>query len=283
MYIVAADGQTDSIQPVWFALSLAVAAAAASGLGVFRRRGIVGPTRLQAEESSRPLVMAIGGGLAVWAFVSSAAVMLVKRRPIADSDLVLGDLIGRIAAIATMLFLVAKPRRMGISLGQIPMGLFKAMLGLVVVVPLMMLSLVLTESLWQLLHYDGTHIHEALQMLGSDTDFRQRAPLLISIVIAAPISEELFFRGCVQTLLGHWLGPPSAAKARWLAIVLTSILFAMVHPWWSWPPIFVLAVCLGYAYERTGNLWTSIALHAAFNAAEVTIFLNMSTAAVHRL
>ena len=39
------------------------------------------------------------------------------------------------------------------------------------------------------------------------------------------------------------------------------------------PPIFILSMCLGYAYERTKNLWTSIIVHASFNAASVAMFL----------
>ena len=38
-------------------------------------------------------------------------------------------------------------------------------------------------------------------------------------------------------------------------------------------PIFVLSLCLGYAYERTRNLWVPIFMHAAFNASSVVMFL----------
>jgi membrane protease YdiL (CAAX protease family) len=41
-----------------------------------------------------------------------------------------------------------------------------------------------------------------------------------------------------------------------------------------WPPIFFLAICLGYAYERTGSLWTSIVMHSLFNATSTYLFLN---------
>jgi membrane protease YdiL (CAAX protease family) len=69
--------------------------------------------------------------------------------------------------------------------------------------------------------------------------------------------------------------PPPAPSAwhTWGAILITSLLFAMVHPLWSAPIIFVLAVGLGYAYELTGNLWVSITIHAAFNSLSTAIFL----------
>ncbi len=60
---------------------------------------------------------------------------------------------------------------------------------------------------------------------------------------------------------------------RWIAIITTSCLFAGVHEMWTWPAIFVLSVCLGYAYERTGNLWVPIAIHLAFNSVSTALFL----------
>ena len=57
-----------------------------------------------------------------------------------------------------------------------------------------------------------------------------------------------------------------SAPARWFGIVLTSILFAALHEPWSIPLILLLSLALGYLYERTGNLWTSITVHFGFNA-----------------
>ena len=66
-----------------------------------------------------------------------------------------------------------------------------------------------------------------------------------------------------------------SARARWQAVLLTSLAFALFHPLWMAPLIFVLAICLGYAYERTGNLWVTIAMHAIFNTCNTLIFLNL--------
>lgn len=63
---------------------------------------------------------------------------------------------------------------------------------------------------------------------------------------------------------------------RWLAIGLTSMLFAVVHEMWTWPAIFILSVCLGYAYERTGNLWVPIFIHLAFNTVSTVLFLSQA-------
>lgn len=66
---------------------------------------------------------------------------------------------------------------------------------------------------------------------------------------------------------------PPAAKFRWMGIALTSLMFAALHEPWSIPLIFLLAVGLGYLYERTGNLWTSITVHWGFNSFNLLVVL----------
>jgi membrane protease YdiL (CAAX protease family) len=35
----------------------------------------------------------------------------------------------------------------------------------------------------------------------------------------------------------------------------------------------VLSLCLGYAYERTGNLWAVMTMHAMFNTTSTVLYL----------
>jgi membrane protease YdiL (CAAX protease family) len=107
--------------------------------------------------------------------------------------------------------------------------------------------------------------------------FRQASPLalaglLLSAVVLAPLLEELIFRGLVQTAVLEVVGP----ARRWSAIALASLLFTSMHlsmPWQVLPGLFTLSCILGWLYERSGSLWPSIALHAAFNAANVAIVM----------
>ncbi len=57
------------------------------------------------------------------------------------------------------------------------------------------------------------------------------------------------------------------ASRAWLAIVLTSVLFAAVHaPQWPAPiALFALALVIGTVYYRTGSLIAAIFMHATFN------------------
>jgi len=67
--------------------------------------------------------------------------------------------------------------------------------------------------------------------------------------------------------------PAAPVWPRWAAVLLASLLFAGVHAYWMFPPIFLLALALGYLYERTGSLWACIAVHALFNGSQTALFL----------
>lgn len=95
----------------------------------------------------------------------------------------------------------------------------------------------------------------------------QSQPLVVTIALwagaalLAPLAEELFFRGLLQTFLGHLL------RDRWRAIVVTSIVFGAIH--FPQPhavlALAALSVLIGYAYERTGSILPPILIHALFN------------------
>ena len=85
--------------------------------------------------------------------------------------------------------------------------------------------------------------------------------LWVGAFVVAPVAEELFFRGMVQTMLGNVL------PTRWLAILITSLAFGLIHisqPY-AIAALTMLAVVIGYAYEKTGSMLPPIFIHAAFN------------------
>jgi membrane protease YdiL (CAAX protease family) len=81
-----------------------------------------------------------------------------------------------------------------------------------------------------------------------------------AIAIAAPLVEELLFRGLLQNTLARHL-------PIWGAIILSSLLFALVHlqPY-AIPGLMSLGIAFGYLYHRTGSLRTNIMLHMVNNA-----------------
>ncbi len=91
--------------------------------------------------------------------------------------------------------------------------------------------------------------------------------LALVVCVGAPVVEELFFRGLIQTrLIGRW-GPV-------LGIGATSILFGSAHLiGWQGPISLVYALAivgagavLGTMRHLTGRLGTSMASHCFFNA-----------------
>lgn len=80
-------------------------------------------------------------------------------------------------------------------------------------------------------------------------------------VLIAPVAEEFFFRGLLQTFLVR------VFRSRWAAIVVASILFGSVHYGQpsAIPALTVLGILMGFAYEKTGALAWPVAIHAAFN------------------
>ncbi|MDN3504263.1 MAG: CPBP family intramembrane metalloprotease [Rhabdochlamydiaceae bacterium] len=91
-----------------------------------------------------------------------------------------------------------------------------------------------------------------------------------TIVFLAPLSEELIFRGLLQTWFSKRMG-------RLKAIALTSIIFAAIHFSNSHglgnisllASLFTLSCYLGFIYERQRSLISPILLHATFNSISV--------------
>jgi membrane protease YdiL (CAAX protease family) len=70
---------------------------------------------------------------------------------------------------------------------------------------------------------------------------------------------------------------PAAGSSHpvWVAIVFSSALFAMVHAEPAhWPALFLLGICLGYAYEKSGSLLRPIFIHAIFNGVTILFVLH---------
>lgn len=81
----------------------------------------------------------------------------------------------------------------------------------------------------------------------------------IGLVIIAPISEEIFFRGFLyRGLRRSW--------PIWLAAIGTSLLFALAHGQWNVAvDVFLLSLLLIFVYQKTNNLWLCIGMHATKN------------------
>ncbi len=95
---------------------------------------------------------------------------------------------------------------------------------------------------------------------------------LLLIGVLPGIVEEVFFRGGLQNILMRWF------KGPWFAIILTSIIFSIIHL--SYYGFFVraaLGAILGFVFYYTGSIWLSILMHFLYNGIQVTALYISST------
>lgn len=148
--------------------------------------------------------------------------------------------------------------------------------------------------------------HPLINMLQSEASLVLFVTAFLAAVVVAPLCEEVLFRLLLQGWLEKWednqlawrtpLLPPielidetgDVAHTKeladvepsppafgllglpfgWLPIVLSSLLFALAHFGYGPDPIplFLLALILGYVYQRTHRIVPSMVTHALFNS-----------------
>ncbi|MBX2931495.1 MAG: CPBP family intramembrane metalloprotease [Chitinophagaceae bacterium] len=95
---------------------------------------------------------------------------------------------------------------------------------------------------------------------------------LIVIALAPAIFEETLFRGAIQRLLQNWF------KNVWAAIIITSIIFSLVHlSYYGFLARVGLGVILGLIFYYSRNIWLSILAHFLNNAIAVSVLYVMGT------
>lgn len=83
---------------------------------------------------------------------------------------------------------------------------------------------------------------------------------VLTVVFIAPFVEELVFRGVFQEWMKERIAP-------WLAITITSVLFACYHlSYWAFVLNLLLGLTTGWLAEKRSTLWPAICLHSLYNA-----------------
>ncbi|MEP7251632.1 MAG: CPBP family intramembrane glutamic endopeptidase [Ginsengibacter sp.] len=92
---------------------------------------------------------------------------------------------------------------------------------------------------------------------------------LISLVVIGLLPglfEEVCFRAGLQNILARWF------KGPWVAIILTSIIFSVIHiSYYGFLVRFALGAILGLIFYYSGNLWLSSLFHFLYNGLQVTL------------
>jgi membrane protease YdiL (CAAX protease family) len=175
----------------------------------------------------------------------------------------------------------------GLDIKTIVKDFFTAFVDLLTVWPLIAAAMILTSYFGELFWGSEYQIqqHQQLKLITENPQLISRILIFFTAIIVAPLLEELLFRGLFQTAIRSYLAffrselfpqkAPEAEHAKdkcgaWLAIAISSVLFTMTHdnPG-HWPALFVLGICMGYAYEKSGSLFRPIFIHSIFNAISV--------------
>lgn len=100
--------------------------------------------------------------------------------------------------------------------------------------------------------------------------------LIVTMVIVAPIYEEVMFRGILWSAVREQF---AGSKGAWVATISTSVLFSIIHlqyELYEMSVIFILAMLLGYARSRSGSLYVPILLHIINNGLAMWMYLIVS-------
>ena len=135
-------------------------------------------------------------------------------------------------------------------------------------------GLVMQFVLLPLLYVPILRLFDDLDVEGPARDLTEQAggpleiaALVFMTVVAAPLTEEVFFRGLLQGALRDRLGPVRA-------VAIASCAFAVVHfQAVQFPALLVVGLVHGLLVLATGRLGPAIWSHAVFNAATVTVLL----------
>lgn len=126
-------------------------------------------------------------------------------------------------------------------------------------------------SLGDMLQDFETKINASLQVMLSDKSPLTIIFTFISIVVVAPLGEELFFRGALQ----GWI--TARTKNIHLAVFVAAIIFSAVHMQWTgFVPRIVMGVLLGYV-ATYGSLRLAILIHALNNLLAYILFWTTNT------
>ncbi|MDQ3825943.1 MAG: CPBP family intramembrane metalloprotease [Actinomycetota bacterium] len=145
-------------------------------------------------------------------------------------------------------------------LSDVGIGLALGVFGLVITVP--------ASALWARC-VGESHANSAVGEVfhGQRLTLGWGLTLFFAVWLIAPLCEELLYRGLLWRAMEYW------RWNRWVIAGLTTVLFALAHPLFSWshiellrsPLLVVITLPIALGRLLTGNLLTSIIAHQTNN------------------
>jgi len=85
----------------------------------------------------------------------------------------------------------------------------------------------------------------------------------LGAVITVPLAEELAFRGYLFELLGHDHSATNVASFPWLALIVSTVLFGLLHS--AWLAGMLAGIAYGLVRHHRGNVADAFVAHATTN------------------
>ena len=165
----------------------------------------------------------------------------------------------------------------GLDIRTVHKDFLAAVMNLLCIWPLVMAAIVLTIRSGKMIWGPDFEMpqHKQLELLARYSQLSLRILIFVVAAVVAPVLEELLFRGLFQTAIRSFLSDLQWPQSAWLSIAASSALFAAAHAnAGHWPALFVLSLCMGYSYEKSGSLFRPILIHALFNGMNVLAVLS---------
>jgi membrane protease YdiL (CAAX protease family) len=207
-------------------------------------------------------------------------------------DLGRSSYLGSLAAMFLSLAALAWPLLRGVAWSQVreDVGLTfaarpwrRVLMGLltyVAALPLLALALLSTFLLMKLLHRGGSMVGEGpshpVVSVALQKDWWVWLQVFLVAVVGAPIVEEITFRGLLYRHLRELTGGRMGAwLSVWASVLLTGLVFAVIHPqgWLGVPALLTLATAFALAREWQRSLLPSMIAHGLNNGLTLLFLL----------
>jgi membrane protease YdiL (CAAX protease family) len=232
---------------------------------VLRDGGKVAVAQFDLPELMMSLVFAVFFSIQV---LSAVTKQTGKTEPVNIDLIIPSSLIFVVFVVGISAFMAIRglPLRNTFGLGRLsPLTVVGWAAGLLLAVfPLAHAAQVITELM---LHGEAEQqgLVQLFNKVSAEHNYSAMAKIFFSAVIVAPTCEEFLFRGFFYGVWKRYLGGLGAG-------FLACLLFAAFHASLSaFAGLFILAVCLNIAYERTGSLWVPMGMHALFNLTSLAV------------
>lgn len=135
-----------------------------------------------------------------------------------------------------------------------------------IAMPVVSVVMLLWQGLLRLCHVTPEP-QDLLRMFSEADSMKFLVVMSVLACIGAPVTEELVFRRGIFRYVRTRL-------PRWAALLIPAVLFSVMHGYLAtFAPLIVLGVIFSLAYERTGNIKTTMVAHALFNLNSIVLIL----------